>query len=56
MLPEGLDGRCLLEECDGSSPSHYSTELTRAIEEIEASFSKQEEAEVMERLEKLGYL
>ncbi len=56
QVPEGLDGRCLLEACDGASPSHYETDLTRTTEDIEASFSEQEEAEVMERLEKLGYL
>jgi len=55
-IPEGLEGDCLLEECNGSPPSYYRTVLTRETEGIEASFSDQEEAEVMERLKKLGYL
>jgi predicted AlkP superfamily phosphohydrolase/phosphomutase len=55
-IPEGLEGDCLFEACDKTPPSYYKTDLTRETEGIEASFSEQEEAEVMERLEKLGYL
>lgn len=55
-IPEGLDGDCLLEACGYSAPAFYKTELTHAREEIQASFTGQEEAEVMERLKKLGYL
>jgi predicted AlkP superfamily phosphohydrolase/phosphomutase len=55
-VPKGLDGDCLLEVCDGSSPAFYKTDLTRDREAPEAAFSDEEEAEVMERLKKLGYL
>jgi predicted AlkP superfamily phosphohydrolase/phosphomutase len=55
-VPEGLEGSCLFETCDNIPPSYYETELTRDTDGIEASFSDQEEAEVMDRLEKLGYL
>lgn len=55
-VPEGLDGNCLLEACDGSSPAFYTTDLTRGREVPKATFSDEEEAEVMERLKKLGYL
>jgi predicted AlkP superfamily phosphohydrolase/phosphomutase len=55
-VPGGLDGKCLIEARQGFSPSYYETALTRPPGELETSFSRQEEAEVMERLEKLGYL
>ncbi len=55
-IPEGLDGRCLLEACDGAAPAYYGTELVGADHDLAASFSQEEEEEVMKRLEKLGYL
>jgi hypothetical protein len=55
-VPEGLDGTCRLEACDGSPPSYYETDLTWTREQLEGTFSEQEEAEVRDRLEKLGYL
>ncbi len=55
-IPEGLDGRCLLEACDGAAPAYYVTELVRAEHDLSVAFSREEEEEVMKRLEKLGYL
>jgi predicted AlkP superfamily phosphohydrolase/phosphomutase len=55
-VPRGLDGKCLIEAREGFSCAHYETALTRPSWELESWFSKGEEAEVMERLEKLGYL
>lgn len=56
QVPEGLDGRCMPGAYEGSSPTYYKTALTWTREELGSGFSEEEEAEVMERLEKLGYI
>lgn len=55
-VPKGLDGRCVIEAHAGLSACYYETGLTWTKTDLESSFTAREEAEVMERLEKLGYL
>jgi predicted AlkP superfamily phosphohydrolase/phosphomutase len=55
-IPQGLDGQCLLESSQGSPPEYYRSVLELDKDVPQEQVSDEEEAEVMERLRKLGYL